>query len=174
MINISDYILPIFILIIVGFGVYKKIDVFGTFIDGAKKGFDVFLSILPSLTALFLAVQMLKSSQGIDIITKLLAPVADFLKIPVETLPMCILSPISGGGSLSVFESIISEYGPDSYIGRVASIMMGSTETTFYAIAVYYGAVGIKKIRHTAICSLCADFTSFILAGIIVRLFFYQ
>lgn len=174
MINISDYILPIFILIIVGFGVYKKIDVFGTFIDGAKKGFDVFLSILPSLTALFLAVQMLKSSQGIDIITKLLSPVADFLKIPVETLPMCILSPISGGGSLSVFESIISEYGPDSYIGRVASIMMGSTETTFYAITVYYGAVGIKKIRHTAICSLCADFTSFILAGITVRLFFYQ
>lgn len=174
MTNFSDYILPFFIIIIISFGLYKKIDVFSTFIDGAKKGFDVFLSILPSLTALFLAVQMLKSSQGINIITKLLSPVADLLKIPVETLPMCILSPISGGGSLSVYESIISEYGPDSYIGRVSSVMMGSTETTFYAIAVYYGAVGIKKIRHTAICSLCADFTSFILAGIIVRLFFYQ
>ncbi len=174
MTNFSDYILPFFIIIIISFGLYKKIDVFSTFIDGAKKGFDVFLSILPSLTALFLAVQMLKTSQGINIITKLLSPVADLLKIPVETLPMCILSPISGGGSLSVYESIISEYGPDSYIGRVSSVMMGSTETTFYAIAVYYGAVGIKKIRHTAICSLCADFTSFILAGIIVRLFFYQ
>lgn len=174
MTNFSDYILPFFIIIIISFGLYKRIDVFSTFIDGAKKGFDVFLSILPSLTALFLAVQMLKTSQGINIITKLLSPVADLLKIPVETLPMCILSPISGGGSLSVYESIISEYGPDSYIGRVSSVMMGSTETTFYAIAVYYGAVGIKKIRHTAICSLCADFTSFILAGIIVRLFFYQ
>ena len=172
--NISDYILPVFIVLIIGFGLYKKIDVFGTFIDGAKKGFDVFLSILPSLTALFLAVQMLKTSQGIDIITHLLSPIANLLKIPVETLPMCILSPISGGGSLSVYESIIGEYGPDSYIGRVASVMMGSTETTFYAIAVYFGAVGIKKIRHTAICSLCADFTSFILAGIIVRLFFYE
>lgn len=173
MTNISNYILPFFILLIIGFGIYKRIDVFATFIDGAKKGFDVFLSILPSLTALFLAVQMLKTSQGIDIITKVLSPVADFLKIPVETLPMCILSPISGGGSLSVYESIISEYGPDSYVGRVASVMMGSTETTFYAIAVYFGSVGIKKIRHTAICSLCADFTSFILAGFFVRLLFY-
>lgn len=172
--NISNYILPIFILIIILYGMYKKIDVFGTFIDGAKKGFDVFLSILPSLTALFLAVQMLKTSLGIEIITKLLSPVADFLKIPAETLPLCILSPFSGGGSLSIYESIIGEYGPDSYIGRVASVMMGSTETTFYAISVYFGAVGIKKIRHTAICSLCADLTSFILSGVIIRLFFYQ
>lgn len=173
MTNISNYILPFFILLIIGFGIYKRIDVFATFIDGAKKGFDVFLSILPSLTALFLAVQMLKTSQGIDIITKVLSPLANFLKIPVETLSMCILSPISGGGSLSIYESIISEYGPDSYIGRVASVMMGSTETTFYAIAVYFGSVGIKKIRHTAICSLCADFISFILAGFFVRLLFY-
>ncbi len=173
MTSFSDYILPIFILLIIGFGTYKKIDVFETFIDGAKKGFDVFLTILPSLTALFLAVQMLKSSEGIEIITKMLSPVADLLKIPPETLSLCILSPISGGGSLSVYESIISEYGPDSYIGRIASVMMGSTETTFYAITVYYGAIGIKKIRHTAICSLCADLTSFILAGIIVRIFFY-
>lgn len=172
--NISNYILPIFILIIILYGMYKKIDVFGTFIDGAKKGFDVFLSILPSLTALFLAVQMLKTSLGIEIITKLLSPVADFLKIPAETLPLCILSPFSGGGSLSIYESIIGEYGPDSYIGRISSVMMGSTETTFYAIAVYFGAVGIKKIRHTAICSLCADLTSFILSGVIIRLFFYQ
>ena len=172
--NISNYVLPIFVLIIIGFGLYKKLDVFGTFIDGAKKGFDVFLSILPTLTALFLAVQMLKTSQSIELITMLLAPIANFLRIPPETLSLCILSPISGGGSLSVYESIVSEYGADSYIGRVASVMMGSTETTFYAITVYYGAVGIKKIRHTAICSLCADFTSFILAGIMVRLFFYK
>ncbi len=174
MINFSDYILPIFVSIIVIFGLYKKIDVFGTFVEGAKSGFNVFLSILPSLTALFLAVQMLKTSQGIDILTYILSPIAKLLNIPEEVLPMCILSPISGGGSLTVYESIISEYGADSYIGRVASVMMGSTETTFYAITVYFGAVGIKKIRHTAICSLCADLTSFILAGIMVRLFFYQ
>ncbi len=173
MTDISNYILPIFLLIIIGFGFYKKIDVFGTFVDGARKGFNVFLSILPSLTALFLAVQVLKSSQGIDLITKLLTPISNLLKIPAETLPLCILSPISGGGSLSVYESIISKYGPDSYIGRVVSVMMGSTETTFYAIAVYFGAVGVKKIRHTALCSLCADLTSFILAGFFVRLLFY-
>lgn len=173
MTNISNYILPLFLLMILGYGFYKKIDVFSTFIDGAKKGFDIFLSILPSLTALFLAVQVLKSSQGIEFITKILSPVANLLKIPPETLSLCILSPISGGGSLSIYESIISEYGPDSYIGRVASVMMGSTETTFYAITVYFGAIGVKKIRHTAICSLCADLTSFILAGVFVRLLFY-
>lgn len=173
MINFSKCILPLFVLIIVSYALYKRIDLFDTFVDGAKNGFNVFLSILPSLTALFLAIQMLKSSTGIDILTAILSPVANLLKIPKEILPMCILSPISGGGTLTIFESIISEYGADSYIGRIASVMMGSTETTFYAITVYFGAVGIKKIRHTAICSLCADLTSFILAGIMIRLFFY-
>ena len=173
MTSASNYILPIFLLLILVFGVCKRIDVFSTFIEGAKKGFDIFLSILPSLTALFLAIQVLKASQGIEFITKLLSPIAILLKIPPETLSLCILSPISGGGSLTVYESIIRQYGPDSYIGRVASVMMGSTETTFYTITVYFGAVGVKKIRHTAICSLCADFTSFILAGVFVRLLFY-
>lgn len=171
--NISTYILPVFILIIIVFALIKKVDIFSAFIDGAKKGFEVFLSILPSLTALFLAIEMLKTSQGINFLTYILSPAADLLEIPKEILPICILSPFSGGGSLSMYESIINQYGPDSYIGRTASVMMGSTETTFYAIAVYFGAVNVKKIRHTAICSLCADLTSFILAGIIVRLLFY-
>ena len=173
MINFSNYILPFFVLIIVFFGLYKRIDVFDIFIDGAKKGFNVFLSILPSLTALFLAVQMLKTSKGIEILTVLLSSIADLLNIPQEVLPICVLSPISGGGSLTLYESVINEYGTDSYVGRVASVMMGSTETTFYAITVYYGSIGIKKIRHTALCSLCADLTSFVVAGIMVRLLFY-
>ncbi|MCH5191859.1 MAG: spore maturation protein [Oscillospiraceae bacterium] len=171
--NISNYILPIFVCLIVVYGFLKKVDVFDAFTEGAKNGFNVFLSILPSLTALFLAIEMLKSSGGTEILTKILSPVGKLLNIPNEVLPMCILSPVSGGGSLSIYESIISEYGPDSYIGRVASVMMGSSETTFYAIAVYYGAVNIKKIRHTAICSLCADFTSFIVSGVVVRILFY-
>lgn len=171
--NFSDYILPCFVVFTVLFGLFKKVDVFDCFVEGAKKGFNVFLSVLPSLTALFLAIEMLKTSSGIDILTTALSPIADILKIPKEVLPMCILSPVSGGGSLSLYNSIIADYGPDSYVGRVASVMMGSTETTFYAIAIYYGAVNIKKIRHTAICSLCADLTSFIMSGVFVRLFFY-
>lgn len=143
--NFSGYILPCFVAFTVLFGLFKKVDVFSAFVEGAKKGFSVFLSILPSLTALFLAVEMLKSSSGIYILTKALSPIGRLLHIPEEVLPMCILSPVSGGGSLSVFDTIIGEYGPDSYIGRVASVMMGSTETTFYAIAVYFGAVNIKK-----------------------------
>lgn len=171
--SISNYILPAFVVFTVVFALFKKVDVFAAFTDGAKNGFRVFLSVLPSLTALFLAIEMLRSSAGIEILTKLLSPVGKFLKIPEEVLPMCILSPVSGGGSLSLFDSIIAQYGPDSYVGRVASVMMGSTETTFYAIAVYFGAVNIKKIRHTALCSLCADLTSFIMSGVLVRLFFY-
>lgn len=147
--NISSYILPCFIVVTIIFGLFKRVDVFGTFVDGAKNGFNVFLSVLPSITALFLAIEMLKSSAGIEILTKLLSPIGKFLHIPEEVLPMCILSPVSGGGSLSVFDTIISEYGPDSYVGRVASVMMGSTETTFYAIAVYYGAVNIKNTAHS-------------------------
>lgn len=173
MIGLSNYILPLFVSITVIYGLIKKVDIFPVFIEGAKNGFNVFLSILPSLTALFLGVEMMKASGGIDILTNLLAPIGRLLGIEQDLLPMCLLSPISGGGSLSVFETIIAKHGPDSLIGRTASVMMGSTETTFYAIAVYFGAVGVKKIRHTAICSLCADLTSFILAGILVRLFFY-
>lgn len=171
--NISSYALPIFTVLVIVFGLIKKIDIFNVFVDGAKKGFSVFLSVLPSLTALFLAIEMLKTSAGIEILTKILSPVGKLFNIPDEVLPMCILSPVSGGGSLSLFNTIISDYGPDSYVGRVASVMMGSTETTFYAIAVYYGAANIKKIRHTAICSLCADLTSFIMSGILIRLLFY-
>ncbi|MGN0560452.1 MAG: spore maturation protein, partial [Candidatus Fimenecus sp.] len=101
-----------------------------------------------------------------------LSPIFEKLHYPAEVLPLCLLSPISGSGSLSAFQTILETYGADSNIGRVASVIAGSTETTFYAIAVYYGAVGIKKTRHTAFAALCADCTSFVLAALFVRLFF--
>lgn len=110
--NISSYALPIFTVLVIVFGLIKKIDIFNVFVDGAKKGFSVFLSVLPSLTALFLAIEMLKTSAGIEILTKILSPVGKLFNIPDEVLPMCILSPVSGGGSLSLFNTIISDYGP--------------------------------------------------------------
>ncbi|MCR4925977.1 MAG: spore maturation protein [Clostridiales bacterium] len=172
MLNFSSYILPIIVALVIIYGLFKKIEVFSCFINGAKKGLNIFKTLMPSLTALIVAVTMLDISGGLDFIKWLIKPFASALGIPDEVIPLAVISPLSGSGSLSVFENILAKYGADSFIGRVASVMMGSTETTFYAIAVYYGAIGIKKTRHTVIAGLFADFIGFILSNIMVRLFF--
>ncbi|MBR6551451.1 MAG: spore maturation protein [Clostridia bacterium] len=171
MMNFSDFILPTIVTLIIIFGAIKGLNVFDTFLDGAKSGFKTVLSITPPLIGLIVAVNMLKNSGGLDIITDFLSPLASFLKIPKEVTPLMILSPISGSGSLSIFESILKDYGPDSFIGRTASVMMGSTETTFYATTLYYGSCNIKKTRHTLPCAICADITSFIFSARAVSLF---
>lgn len=165
-------VLPFVIIVITGFGIFKGVKIFDCFIDGAKGGFVTVKNILPSIVGLVVAVGMLKASGGLEIIVKLLTPIAKLTGIPDEIMPLAVLNPISGGGALSMYEIILKDYGPDSYLGRVASVMMGATETTFYAIAVYYGAVGIKKTRHTIFAALTADVISFIASCWAVRLFF--
>lgn len=172
--KIGDFLIPCILVLIVLHGAFKGVDIFGEFTAGAKSGFKTVLNIAPSLIALILAVNMLKSSGALDIICAVLSPISDFIGIPKELTPLTILSPISGSGSLGMFESILKDNGPDSFIGRCACVMMGSTETTFYTTAVYYGSVNIKKTRHTLPCALCADFVSFILSPKIVKLFFYN
>ena len=169
--NFTDYILPFLVAVIVVFGALKGINVFDVFLDGAKGGFKTILGITPALIALIVAVNMLKSSGGLDIITNIFSPVCNFLKIPKEITPLAILSPISGSGAISMFEAILKEHGPDSFIGRCASIMMGSTETTFYAITLYYGSCNIKNTRHTLPSAICADLVSFIFSVFAVKLF---
>ena len=161
--NIGAYAIPSVIAIIVIYGLAKKVKVFDVFMEGAKDGLKTVLGILPS---------MLRESGALEIIVKVLSPVANFFGIPEDIMPLAVLNPISGGGSLSMYESLLKTVGPDSYTGRVASVMMGSTETTFYAITVYYGSVGIKKSRQTIPAALCADVTSYIASSWIVRLFF--
>ena len=170
--EISDYILPTIIVLIVLYGALKGVEVFNTFIDGAKSGFKTVYNIIPSLIALLLSINMLKASGGLDVLLSLLSPIGNFLGIPKDVIPLTILSPISGSGSLGVYESILNDFGPDSFIGRCASVMMGSTETTFYTLALYYGSIGVKKTRHTLPSALCADFTSFILSPRFVKIFF--
>lgn len=170
--ELGNYILLLFIGAVVLTGLLRKVPVFDAFLQGARGGIETAVKLLPSLLALLFAVNLLMTSGIMERISILLSPLFTKLKYPVEVLPLCLLSPISGSGSLSAFQSILQNYGADSYIGRVASVIAGSTETTFYAITVYYGAVGIKKIKHTALAALCADFTSFMLAAIFVRLFF--
>ena len=170
--DLSNYILPTIVVLIVIYGGFKGVDVFNVFIDGAKSGFKTVFNIIPSLIALLLSINMLKASGGLDVLLSLLSPIGDFLGIPRDIIPLTILSPISGSGSLGVYEGILKDFGPDSFIGRCASVMMGSTETTFYTLALYYGSSGVKKTRHTVPSALCADFTSFILSPRFVKIFF--
>ncbi len=170
--KIGTYILLSCIGGILIYAACKRVRVFDVFLEGAKENISCAFSILPAFVGLLLAVHMLTASGAADALTAALAPLLSKIGFPAEVLPLCILSPISGSGSLSAFQSLLAKYGPDSFIGRTASVIAGSTETTFYTVTVYYGAVGVKKIRHTVLCALCADGISFLLSAIFVRLFF--
>lgn len=171
MTQITDYILPVIVTTIIIFGAIKGLNVFDIFLDGAKSGFKTVLGITPALIGLIVAVNMLKSSGGLTVITNIISPISEFLDIPKEVTPLAILSPVSGSGAVTMFESILKDNHPDSFIGRVASVMMGSTETTFYAITLYYGSCNIKNTRHTLPSAICADLVSFIFSSRAVRLF---
>ena len=170
---IGEWVLPLMVVSIVIFGLYKKVRVFDCFMEGAKKGLITVYDLLPTITGLVVAVTMLKQSGGMELIAKAFSPVAALLGVPEDTVPMALLSPISGGGSLSLFESVLKSDGPDSFLGQVASVLMGSTDTTLYAVTVYYAAVGIKNTRHTLYAGLAADFASFVLSPLFVRLTLY-
>lgn len=170
--NLSSYILPIFIGLILIIGLIKKVDVFSEFIEGAKENLKVGVEIMPTLIALMTAIGMFKASGGLELITTTVAPIIHKLGFPAECVALALIRPISGSGGLAVFESILNDYGPDSFAGRVASVMMGSTETTFYTIAVYYSVTKVKKTRHTLLCSLSGDLAGFIFSALLVRLFF--
>ena len=168
----SAFIVPSIIFVIIFLGFLKKVPVFDTFIQGAKDGMKSTAMIAPSLVGLIVSVSMLKASGALDMFTSFIAPVAEVLHIPPIVVPLAILRPISGSGSIAFLDTIFSSTGVDSFASRVASVMMGSTETTFYAIAVYFGAIGIKNTRHTIPSALIADLTGFILSIITVSILF--
>lgn len=168
----SAFIVPSIIFIIIFLGFLKKVPVFDTFIQGAKDGMKSTAMIAPSLVGLIVSVSMLKASGALDMFTSFIAPVAEILHIPPIVVPLAILRPISGSGSIAFLDTIFSSTGVDSFASRVASVMMGSTETTFYAIAVYFGVIGIKNTRHTIPSALIADLTGFILSIITVSILF--
>lgn len=167
------YIVPVTVCLIVLFGLVKGVPVFDAFVTGAKEGASSCFAILPSLVGLIMAVSMLSASGALDLFSSFIAPAALALGLPPEVMPLALLRPVSGSGSTALLSQIFQLYGPDSFIGRVASVMMGSTETTFYAIAVYFGAVGIKKTRHTVPAALAADFTGYLASVWAIRLFFH-
>ena len=149
----------------------RGVDVFGAMADGVMDGLRVVLKIFPSLLALLTAVYMLRASGLLDALTSLLSPLLGLLGIPAETAPLMLLRPISGSGALAVASDLIAQYGADSVIGRTAAVMLGSTETTFYVIAVYFGAAGIKRTRYAVPAALCADITGFVMSALTVNFF---
>ena len=169
---ISAFCVPAIILIIIVSGFLGKVKIYDAFMDGAKEGLVTVFKIFPALVGLIVSVGMLRASGTLGIITNILKPVTDLIKMPSEVVPLALMRPLSGSGAVAVLTDIFENYNPDSFIGRCASVMMGSTETTFYTIAVYYGSIGINKVRHTIKSALIADFTGMILAVIFTLIFF--
>ncbi len=168
---ISVVAMPIVIFIIIGNALREKVAVFDLFLKGAKDGLEIVLKIFPTLIGLFVAIGMLRSSGVIDFITSVVSPITNFF-MPNEILPLAILRPISGSASMAVATDIIKMNGVDSFIGVLAAVIMGSTETTLYTIAVYSSSVKIKKTRFVLFASLIADIIGVIVSVIIVSKMF--
>ncbi|WP_053954868.1 spore maturation protein [Inediibacterium massiliense] len=151
---ISVMMLPMMITIILGHGIIKKIDIYETFVEGAKEGFKTSIRIMPYLIAIFLAIGIFKDSGSLSLFIKIFSPITNALGIPKEVLPLVFMRPVSGSGALGVVSDLLNTYGPDSFIGRVSSTMMGSSETIFYTMAIYFGAIGIKDSRHTLLAAI--------------------
>ena len=170
--KITSYITPVIILLVICFGVYKSKNTYDFFVDGAAESIKMTFDIMPNIIGIMVAMSMLKASGAINMIAYALSPVLKIIGMPAEIVPLAFLRPISGSGALGIVDDILKTSGPDSYAGRIASIMMGSTETTFYTVAVYYGAAKVKNIRHTLVAALAADITAIICSIIVCRLFF--
>lgn len=168
----TDIIVPIIIAFVAGYCIYKKTDFFGAFLDGAKEGLYSAASVLPALCLLMTAVGMIRASGALEALAAVVAPLLYKTVFPAEALPLALLRPFSGSGALAYYEELCQELAPDSFPARVASVLMGGSETTFYTIAVYYGAVGVKKTKNTVFAALCADFAAAVLSAATVYLIF--
>ncbi len=172
LIYISDYIIPFLFFYIVGFGLLMKTNIFDEFIQGAKDGFKVVLDILPTLIGLMVAIGILRASGTLTIVSDLLRPLTDLLHFPSQLVPVAIIKMFSSSAATSLVLDIFKEYGPDSYLGRLVSVMMSSTETIFYTLAVYFMAAGVKKTRYTLLGCLLTTLTGIIVSVIMTKLVF--
>lgn len=168
----TDYLVPMLLFTAVAGTLRKKENAYEILLEGGLEGLKLLLSILPALVFLLTAVHMLRASGAMELLSHLLAPVFSLFGIPPETAMLVLIRPISGSAALAVGAELMAEYGVDSQIGRTVAVMLGSTETTFYTISVYFGAAGIQKTRYTLPAALFADFVGFFMASLTVRLFF--
>jgi len=169
---ISVVAIPLFVLVFLGWGLVKRVKVYEVFVEGAKEGFNTAVRIIPYLVAMLFAIGIFRASGAMDVVVALLSPLTNLIGMPAETLPLALLRPLSGSGSMGLMTELMKTHGPDSFIGVLASTMFGSTETTFYIIAVYFGSVGVKNARHALPAGLIADLFGMLGAVFIVRTLF--
>ena len=169
---LSDYAIAAIFLVILSLGVYKEVKVYDVFVEGAKEGITTIVRIIPPLVGLLVAIGVFRASGALNLLIYAASPIVSLMGIPTEALTLAFLRPISGSASIGLVSDIIRVHGPDSFVGRVASTMMGSTETIFYTLAIYFGSVGIKNIRYTLAVALLADAVSVVVSVWICALVF--
>jgi len=172
MADLSIYILPLMIIGIILAGIIKKVPVYEEFVEGAKDGFKVSVSIIPYLVAIIVGISMFKASGAIDLISNAIGGFMQKLSIPIDIIPIMITRSLSGSATLGLFSDIVTTHGTECYTTKLAAIMVGSSETTFYVLAVYFGSIGIKKYRYALLTGIIADITGIILAILVARVFF--
>lgn len=165
-----EAVIPIIVTALCAYGLFRRVNIFDSFVEGVKEGIGTVRSIAPTMIALLVAVGTLRASGLPDFVADLIRPLADAVGFPAELVPMGLLRPVSGSGATAIFTDILETGGADSFVGRCAAVVAGSTETTFYAVTMYYGAAGIKKIRHTLFSALLADLTALIVSVVTVGL----
>ncbi len=170
--DFSAYLVPLLLFFVSVYAMGRRVNVYDSLTRGAEEGLTILLRILPNLAGLLTAVYMLRASGAMEAVGRLLAPLLERLGIPPETAALLLIRPVSGSGALAVGSELMAAHGPDSYIGRVVAVMLGSTETTFYTIAVYFGSAGVRKTRYAIPAALCADLAGFMAAALAVRLVF--
>lgn len=170
--NASILAIPFILVIILIYASFKRVKVYESFVEGAKEGFEVGVRIIPYLVAILVAIGMFTASGAIELISSVLAPALNLIGMPIETLPLAIIRPLSGSGSFALMAQIVESQPLNSFTGWLAATMTGSTETTFYVLAVYFGSVGIYKARHAVIAGLLADVSGIIASLFICRLLF--
>lgn len=167
---ISVLAIPALILVIVVYGAFKKVKIYEAFVEGAKEGFQVAVRIIPYLVAMLVAIGVFRAGGAMELLSAVIAPVTNLIGMPSEALPMAIIRPLSGSGALGVMGEIFKAHGPDSLVGRMVSVMMGSGETTFYVLAVYFGSVSVYRTRHAVTAGIIADIVAVVTSVWLVRL----
>lgn len=169
---LSNIMIPLLVLFILVHGIIKKVDVYDVFIDGAKESFGMVLELFPTLLGMILGINIFLKSGVLEFVLQGLTPFFNYIKIPFEIIPMAIMRPISGSSTLAILNNIYETLGPDGYLGTLASVLQGSTDTTFYVLTLYFGSIGIKKIRYAMWTGLCADLIGIVASVVIVNTFF--
>lgn len=170
--SLSTWAIPALVFFILVYAYLKGVDIYEVFIEGAEEGFKIAIRLIPYLVAMLVAISIFRHSGAMAIAIRVIEPLTSFFAIPAEVLPLAIMRPLSGGGALGITAEIINTHGPDSFLGRLASTMQGSTDTTFFILTVYFGSVGVKKYRHALWVGLIADLSAFLASIYIVSRIF--